>query len=264
MTLTAEGSVTVEKRGHVLLIGLDRTKKMNAFDKKMYRDLAAAYGELQDDDDIRCGVLFGNGDHFTGGLDLPEWTEEFASERFAQVPEGGYDPLGIEGTRINKPLVMAVQGWCMTIGIELLLACDIRVAASNTKFAQIEIKRGIYPVGGATVRLPAEIGWGNAMRYLLTGDTFTAEDAYRMGLVQEITEPGQQLDRAVEIAETIAKQAPLGVYATLNSSRLARDAGLQTAFNVLMRDLQPLLQSEDVEEGVQSFIERREANFKGK
>ena len=259
-----EGTVTVEKRGHVLMIGLDRTNKMNAFDKKMYRDLSAAYGELQDDDDVRCGVLFGQGDHFTGGLDLPEWTAEFASERFAQIPEGGYDPLGLQGPRITKPVVIAVQGWCLTIGIELLLACDIRVAAKDTRFAQIEIKRGIYPVGGATVRLPAEIGWGNAMRYLLTGDTFTGEEAYRLGLVQEITEPGQQLDRAVEIAELIATQAPLGVYASLRSSRFAQEAGMQAAFNVLLRDLQPLLESEDVKEGVQSFVERRQAVFKGK
>jgi len=259
-----EGTVTVEKRGHLLLIGLDRTNKMNAFDKKMYRDLSAAYGELQDDDEVRCAVLFGEGDHFTGGLDLPEWTEAFADEQFAQIPEGGYDPLGLQGPRISKPVVMAVHGWCLTIGIELLLACDIRVAARDTKFAQIEIKRGIYPVGGATVRMPAEIGWGNAMRYLLTGDTFSGEEAYRMGLVQEITEPGKQLERAIEIAETIAAQAPLGVYASLRSSRIAQDAGMQAAFNVLLRDLQPLLASEDVQEGIQSFIERREAVFKGK
>src|SRR5690606_5669945 len=119
------------------------------------------------DPDLRCGVLYGCGDHFTTGLDLPRWADSFAAGRFVQVPEGGIDPLGLEGKRLSKPLVIAVHGWCLTVGIELLLACDIRVAARNTRFGQIEIKRGIYPVGGATARMPREIGWGNAMRYLL-------------------------------------------------------------------------------------------------
>jgi len=259
-----EGTVSVEKQGHVLRIGLERPQKMNAFDRKMYRDLAAAYGELQDDDDIRCAVLFGHGDHFTGGLELTDWTETFGDAKFAQLPEGGYDPLGLEGPTITKPVVVAVHGWCLTIGIELLLACDIRVAAKNTRFAQIEVKRGIYPVGGATVRLPREIGWGNAQRYLLTGDEFSGEAAYRMGLVQEITEPGEQFDRALAIAERIAEQAPLGVYASLNSSRVSRQDGEKVALASLMTDLQPLLKSEDVEEGVQSFVERRKAVFKGR
>lgn len=260
----AEGTVTVEQRGHVLLIGLDRVDKRNAFDRKMYRDLAAAYGELELDDNLRCGVLFGRGEHFTGGLDLPQWTEVFSKGRFAQVPEGGFDPLGIEGTPISKPMVVAMQGWCLTIGIELMLACDIRVAASNTRFGQIEIKRGIYPVGGATIRLPREIGWGNAMRYLLTGDEFSADEAHRMGLVQEVTPPGKQLERAIEIATSIAEQAPLGVYATLKSARLAVREGEKVAMARLITDLIPLLNSEDAKEGVQSFVERRKANFTGK
>jgi enoyl-CoA hydratase len=259
-----EGTVSVEKQGHVLRIGLERPQKMNAFDRKMYRDLAAAYGELQDDDDIRCAVLFGHGEHFTGGLELTDWTETFGDAKFAQLPEGGYDPLRLEGPTITKPVVVAVHGWCLTIGIELLLACDIRIAAKNTRFAQIEVKRGIYPVGGATVRLPREIGWGNAQRYLLTGDEFSGDEAYRMGLVQEITEPGEQFDRALAIAERIAEQAPLGVYASLNSSRVSRQDGEKVALASLMTDLQPLLKSEDVKEGVQSFVERRKAVFKGR
>ena len=93
--------------------------------------------------------------------------------------------------------MIAVQGWCLTIGIELLLAADIRVAAAGTRFAQIEVKRGIYPIGGATVRLAEEIGWGNAMRILLTGDEFSAQEAYRVGLVQELVPDGTQFERAL-------------------------------------------------------------------
>ena len=122
-------------------------------------------------------------------------------------------------------MVMASQGICYTIGLELMLAMDIRVASSDTRFGQIEVRRGIYPVGGATVRLHREIGWGNAMRYLLTADEIPAAEALRLGLVQEVTEPGQQFDRALEIAETISRQAPLGVQASLASARRARAEG---------------------------------------
>jgi enoyl-CoA hydratase len=121
-------------------------------------------------------------------------------------------------------VIAAAQGWCMTLGIELLLAADIRLATTDARFAQLEIQRGIYPFGGATIRLPREAGWGNAMRWPLTGDEYDATEAHRIGLIQEITEPGAHLARAVELAESIAtRSAPLGVRATLSSARRALD-----------------------------------------
>lgn len=257
--------VTTEKRGHLFLMGLNRPEKRNAFDVEMFMQLAAAYGELQRDDDLRCGILFAHGDHFTGGLDLPQWAPLFAEGQPFTLPEGCLDPFGLDETRLlNKPIVMAAQGICFTVGLELLLATDIRVAAQDTRFAQIEIKRGIYPIGGATVRFVQEIGWGNAMRILLTGDEFGADEAYRIGLVQKVVPPGQQLVAAVSVAETIAAQAPLGVYATLASARLARREGERAAFERLLPDLLPLMRSEDAQEGVMSFIQRRTAQFKGR
>lgn len=256
--------IVVEEDGHVLKIGLHRPEKLNAFDLDMYRDLGLAYSELHNNPNLRCGLLIAEGEHFTAGLDLKEWAPLFAQGRFPDLPENAIDPLGLDSEkRLGKPMVIAVQGLCYTIGIELLLATDIRVAASNTRFGQIEIKRGIYPVGGATVRLMNEIGWGNAMRYLLTADVISAEEAFRMGLVQELTEPGQQINKALEIATTISKQAPLGVRATLASARIARTQGEDAAIARLLPDLMPIMESEDCKEGVQSFIERREAVFKG-
>ena len=261
----SEGKVTVERRGHVLLMGLDRTSKHNAVDLNMFAELAKAYGELEGDQELRCGVVFAHGDNFTAGVDLAQWAPVFASGQMPELPDGAINPLGFDDeTRVSKPIIVAVQGLCLTIGIELLLSTDIRVAAENTRFAQIEIKRGIYPVGGATVRLIQEVGWSNAMRYLLTGDEFTAQEAQRMGLVQEVTPAGQQLERAIALAETIAKQAPLGVYATLKSARLARRQGEAAAFARLLPDLGPIMASEDAQEGVLSFLERREAKFKGR
>jgi enoyl-CoA hydratase/carnithine racemase len=263
--IMSEGTVTVERRGHVLLMGLDRTDKLNAVDLAMFRELATAYGELERDQALRCGVVFAHGKHFTAGVDLMQWAPVFASGQLPEIPDGAIDPLGFDDERrVSKPIVMAAQGLCLTIGIELMLSTDIRVAAKNTRFAQIEIKRGIYPVGGATVRFIQEVGWSNAMRYLLTGDEFRAREAHRMGLVQEVVATGEQLDRAVALAETIAAQAPLGVCATLKSARLARRQGEAAAFARLLPDLGPIMASEDAQEGVMSFLERREARFAGR
>jgi enoyl-CoA hydratase len=256
--------VIVEEKNHVLMMELNRPEKRNAFDLDMYRELSMAYGELNRNPDLRCGLLFARGEHFTAGLDLPEWAPSFTKGCFPDLPAGGIDPLGLdEANRVLKPVVMAVQGVCFTIGIELLLATDIRVAATDTRFGQIEIKRGIYPVGGATIRLMQEVGWGNAMRYLLTADEISARDAWRLGLVQEITEPSTVFEKALGIAQTVAKQSPLGVQATLKSGRIARSQGDRAAIERLLPDLVPIMKSEDFKEGIQSFLERRDADFKG-
>ncbi len=257
--------MTRERRGHVLLIGLDRVAKRNAFDLAMWDALCAAYGELERDAELRAGVLFAHGDHFTGGLDLPQWGEVFGSGawRVTDSRGGGIDPLGLTGPRVTKPVVAAVQGTCLTIGIELMLATDLRIAASTARFGQIEVKRGIYPVGGATLRFPREVGWGNAMRWLLTGDEFDAGEAHRIGLVQEIVEHGSQLDRAAALADVIAQQAPLGVYATLASSRAAIPGAERAAEAKLMPDLVPIMTSNDVQEGLRAFVERRPGRFRG-
>ncbi len=259
----SQGKVTTEKRGHVLLIGLDRAAKRNAFDVAMYHAVGRAYAALDRDDELRAGVLFAHGDHFTAGLDLAEFSPVFASGQWS-LAEGGLDPLGLVGPRLGKPVVCAVQGICFTIGIELLLATDVRVAASDARFGQIEVRRGIYPVGGATMRFPQQVGWANAMRWLLTGDELGAEEARRIGLVQEVVAPGLELERALALAERIAAQAPLGVRATLASARLAMAEGEAAAARRLLPDLQPILASDDAREGLASFLERRPAQFTGR
>jgi enoyl-CoA hydratase/carnithine racemase len=256
-------SITTEKAGHVFLIGLDRVPKRNAFDPPMFYDLARAYGEYEANDGLWCAVVFAHGPHFTGGIDLAQFAPLFErDDPFAQ-DSGQIDPFGLR-SHLTKPLVMAVQGITFTIGIELMLAADIRIAANDARFAQLEIARGLYPLGGATFRLVREAGWGNAMRYLLTADEFGAAEALHMGLVQEVTGPGKQWERAMAIAERIAAQAPLGVQATLRSARLAVIEGEAQAAARIRDDMRAILQSGDFREGVASFRERRPARFLGK
>ncbi len=258
-----EPRVTKEVRGNVLALGLNRAGKLNAFDLQALQELAEALTEYEDNPELRCAVLFGHGKSFTAGLDLAEVGPAVQSGK-ALFPDGLVDPLGLRGRRRTKPLVMAVRGWCLTIGIELLLAADIRVAAKDTRFGQIEINRGIFPFGGATLRLPQVAGRGNAMRWLLTGDEFDAEEALRIGLVQQITDTGQELEAALEIAVTVARRAPLGVRATLESAWQVESEGFDAARDGLLVQARKLMQSEDAAEGLRSFVERREADFKGR
>ena len=146
----------------------------------------------------------------------------------------------------------------------MMLACDIRLCTEDTRFGQIEINRGIFPFGGATIRLPQVAGWGNAMRWLLTGDRFDAAEALRIGLVQEIVPAGELEARATEIAKTVAKRAPLGVQATLRSARTAEHEGVDAAIEELLVIARELMDTEDAAEGVRSFLERRDGEFKGR
>lgn len=254
--------ISLQTQDHVLMIGLDRAAKRNAFDLAMLRQLAEAMTTYEDDPSLRCAVIFAHGEHFTAGLDLSEVGPAVARGE-PLFPAGAVDPLGLHGRVRSKPLIMAAQGWCLTIGIELLLAADIRVAAADTRFGQIEIRRGIFPFGGATLRLPQVAGWGNAMRWLLTGDTFDAAEAHRIGLVQEVTPPGQQVERAAALAATVAAQAPLGVRATLQSARTCDEQGQAAALAGMMDDVRAVMASDDAREGMRSFVERRTARFTG-
>jgi enoyl-CoA hydratase len=259
-----EPRVTVDRDGHVLLIGLNRTDKRNAADLQLLQELSLAYGELERDPDVRCGLVYAHGDHFTGGLDLADIGPRLTGTGLDIVPEGGINPWQVEGESISKPVVIAVQGICLTLGIELVLASDIAIAAESTTFAQLEVARGILPFGGATIRLPRAVGWGNAMRWILTGDTFDAAEALRIGLVEEVVPTGTQFQRALEIAKRVSAQAPLAVQAALANAKLAVRDGDAAAEAQLQPELMRLVATEDSRIGMQAFLSRTEARFIGK
>jgi enoyl-CoA hydratase/carnithine racemase len=258
-----DGQISVEQRGRILMIGLDRREKYNGLTPVMMRELALAYTRLDEDLELWVGVLFGHGNHFTAGLDLPKWTEGMKKGR--RDREGGerVDPMAL-GRACRKPIVTAVHGITYTAGIELMLGGDIAIAADDCRFSQLEPKRGIHATGGATIRFVERGGWGNAMYHLLTSDEFDAQEARRIGLVQEIVPRGTELARALDLAQQIAAMAPLAVQATKASSRRYVEQGFGTAVAAFGPDQAALAASEDAREGVASFIERRDPRFVGR
>jgi enoyl-CoA hydratase/carnithine racemase len=256
------GSVAIERRGPLLLIGIDRPWVQNRIDAPVQVGLAKAYYQLEHDDAVRAGVLYGVGSDFSLGLDVRSF---LAGTQAGILPPKGPDtinPYQYGPAYRTKPLVVAVQGGVWYGAHELFLAADVRVAATDVVFDQGEAVRGIFPGGGATVRFTREAGWGNAMRYMLTGDTWGAEEALRMGTVQAVTPPGRQLDKAVEIAQRIATLAPLGVRAIMESARQGI-AAEEPALAAIRPKFLSLFQTRDFEEVRRAAQEHRRPVFQG-
>lgn len=256
--------IEISQEDHILIIRVNRPEKYNALSPDMYHAMGQALYRLNSDPELRVAVLHAEGKHFTAGVELDKWAPIFGSGDAFPVQEGEIDPMGLTGERHAKPLIIAVQGYCFTWGVEILLNTEIRIAARDTQFQMLEVQRGLYPCGGATLRLPKEAGWGNAQKVLLTGERWSADEAYRWGMVQEVVEPGEQFDKAMEYARTIADNAPLAVQGLLKSERVGESEDHDTAVKQMFTDLVPVMNSEDAEEGVQSFLERRKAVFRGK
>ena len=256
-----EGRVRSERHDRILKIVIDNTAKKNAFVPEMMAQLAAAMTELDRDPDLWVGVLCAEGDNFTAGLDMPKFFGAGATP--TPIPDDHIDPFGMRN-RCRKPVVTAVQGICYTVGIEMALAGDIVVAAEGSRFCQMEAKRGIAPLGGAHFRFLSRAGWGNAMYHLMLCDEFGAEEAYRIGLVQEVTPAGRQVERAMELARIIAGNAPLGIQVTKAAGRKFIEAGEQAAIDFVPSIRERVMATADAAEGIASFVERRAAVFQGR
>ena len=259
------GRIDHEVQNHVLLITINRPAKRNGFTPAMLAQLAQAYSRLEDDPQLRVGVLCAAGEHFTAGLDLPTFAGLMQRGEQA-IADGEVDPLDLSTPglrRRSKPLVVAVKGITYTLGIELMLAADIVVAADNCRFSQLEVKRGIMATGGATLRMAERAGAGNALLHLLTGDEFDAAEALRLHFVQQVVAAGTELAQALRIAHSIAAQAPLAVVATRHSVVQAIEQGPLSARAEFENIQKKLANSADAAEGVRSFIEKRAAVFNG-
>lgn len=246
------------------MMGIDRTAKRNGVTPGMLTELSAAYAQLENSPDLFVGLLWAHGDHFSAGIDLAQ----VSARRSAGLPlwdiEDGVDPFDLMPPARRKPVVIAMQGICFTVAVELMLACDVAVAADDCRFSQLEVRRGIMPSRGATVRMVQRMGWGNAMELLLTGNEFDAARALQLGLVQRVVPAGQQFEVGLKLAQSIAAQAPLAVQAIRANAREALGNHGVEAWQAVEALQARLYASDDAREGVRSFLEKRQARFVGR
>lgn len=256
---TPEVRMTVD--GHVCVISLDNVAKKNAITPDLMAQLSAHLTTFEDDDDLWVAILDPAGEHTTAGLDMPKF---FGPGATAQpLAEAQVDPFALQ-RRTTKPVISVVHGITYTIGIEMMLAGDIVIAADTARFCQLESKRGIAPFGGAHFRYLTRTGWGNAMYHLFLCDEFDAQEALRIGFVQEVHPYGRHRERAMEIARRICQCAPLGLRATKKAALEYLEQGERAGVAAIPAIRKAVFDTEDFREGIQSFIERREARFRGR
>lgn len=261
MSQSSSGQVTMQTDGRIAVITVDNQAKRNAYTPEMMDQLEDHLTAFDEDDELWVAVFCSAGEHTTAGLDLPKFFGPDAT--WQGTGKDKVDPFGLE-RRTTKPVIAVVQGITFTVGIEIALAADIVIAADTARFAQIESKRGLAPLGGAHFRYVARAGWGNAMYHLLLCDEFDAHRALQLGFVQEVVPYGQHLDRAMELATAISKNAPLGLRVMKQAAQAYVDAAEQAAIAEIPRIKERVFASQDFLEGVRSFTERREANFQGR
>ncbi len=263
--LSSTAKVTAERRGQIVLIGINRPYIHNRVDPETYAGLARAYYQYDHDPSLRAAVLFGHGDDFSRGIDVDAFAAIVTSGRPRVQERAAIDPLAKTTPGRTKPLVVVAHGDTWNMGHELFLAADIRVAATDTRFGQDEASHARFPGGGATIRFVREAGWGNAMRYMLTGDHWGTEEAFRMGVVQEIAPSREKaLEAGIAIATKIAACGPLGIRTTLASAHLAIDATQAEAMSKLSAQYGALYGSEDFKEGRDAESEGRRPSYHGK
>ncbi|PWR24151.1 crotonase/enoyl-CoA hydratase family protein [Zavarzinia aquatilis] len=259
--MSDNGRIVTSVEGHILKIGISRPEKKNSFTPEMMAGLAEALDRLENDPELRVGIVHGDAGNFTAGLDLMKFVPIMAGEQPAPV-FSGIDPLQLKA-RCTKPLVAAVSGLVFTVGIEIMLACDIVIAGDDCMFTQVEVARGIMVSGGGTVRWLQNAGWGNAMQYLLTGDKFDAATAYRIGIVQKVVPAAEVMASALDVASRIAANAPLAVRETKRSSLRYLQTGEAAAFDALDATQAQLAKSADALEGAMAMMQKRPPAFTG-
>jgi enoyl-CoA hydratase len=255
---------TVERDGHTLVVTMNRPEAKNALSLPMLVGMVDAWYEADADDDVRSVVLTGAGGSFCAGMDLKAMSQGADSpyaSRMTEDPELHWKAL-LRDYQPRKPLIAAVEGFAVAGGTELVQGCDIRVAGAGSTFGLFEVRRGLFPMAGSTVRLPRQISYSHAMEMLLTGRPYTAAEAHEIGLVGHLVDDGKALDKALEIAALVNANAPLSVEAVKKSVRAA--VGLPEA-EALAREMEigwPIFSTEDAKEGPRAFAEKREPVWK--
>ena len=255
-------TILLERRGGVAFIRFNRPDKLNAMNSKMKDEIIAVLNEFEENDAVRVVVFTGQGDKaFVAGADINEFKDRTALEQWDLYQQPFlYDAID----RFPKPLIAMINGYCLGGGCELILACDIRIASEKAQIGQPEINIGIIPGGGGSQRLPRLVGYGKAMQLILTGDRISAQEAHRIGLVDEVVPHDQLESKTFEIATKIAEKSPIAV----RFAKEAVKASLRMPLNEGLRYEQSLFSliftTEDKDEGVRAFLEKRLPKFTGK
>jgi enoyl-CoA hydratase len=250
---TTDPAVLTEQRGRVLLITLNRPDAMNAINGALSSGLWEAVQRLNDDTGLTAGVLTGAGRGFCSGMDLKAFSRgEDIGPMMTFVQQGA-----------DKPLIGAIEGFALAGGLELALTCDLLVAAKGAKLGIPEVKVGLFAAGGGLLRLPSRVGYGKAMEMAVTGDPITAEEASRYGLVARVVEPGTAVDVAMELAERVAANAPLGVSASKQLIRATQGATEQEFWELQKSFQATVFTSNDAKEGPRAFAEKRAPEWTG-
>ena len=245
---------------HVALLKLNRPEARNALSPEMMDEIAEALERFDPDPEIRCIVIAGADDVFAAGADIRAMAER-------TLPEALYHPAAGFWRRvaaIKTPLVAAVSGYALGGGCELALACDMIVASESAEFGQPEILLGIIPGGGGTQRLARVMGKQHAMELVLTGRRITAQEAFALGIVNRVTEPGRWLDEALELADVVARRPPLAVRLGKQAVLAADETALTAGLDHERRLYELAMATEDRVEGMTAFIEKRRPDFTGR
>ncbi len=250
--------VLVERRDGVQVITINRPGAKNALDRTVAEGVAAAVDELDASDDLRVGILTGAGGTFSAGMDLKAFL------RGESPAIEGRGLCGITRTPPRKPLIGAVEGWALAGGFELLLACDLVVAAETAQFGVPEVKRSLVAAGGAALQLPRRVPFAVALEMLLTGDPLSAPRAAEIGLINRLAPEGGALEAALELAATIAANGPLAVAATKEIARRSSDWTLDEGWQRQDELVAPVFAGEDAREGATAFAEKRPPVWKGR
>jgi enoyl-CoA hydratase len=255
-------NLLIEKNGYVSTVTINRPDKLNALNEPTRYELVQALDELQSDDDVRVAVLTGAGEKaFIAGADIKDFEGRSPIDQFKAMKESG---LFDKAEDFTKPLIAAINGFCLGGGCELAMACDIRVASEKAKLGQPEINLGIIPGGGGTQRLPRIVPLGSAYKLLYTGEMIKADEAYRIGLVDELVSPEGLMERVAELAATIAEKSPVALALIKEAVKASKRTSLDEGLRVESALFAMSFSSEDKTEGIDAFLNKRKAEFKGR
>ena len=246
-------AILTERRGRVLIITMNRPEAKNAINGDLSNGLWAAIQELNTDPTLTAAVLTGSGGAFCSGMDLKAFAKGEDIGPLTTFLQNGAD----------KPLIGAIEGFALAGGLEVALACDLLVAAEGARLGIPEVKVGLFAAGAGVIRLPSRVGYGKAMEMAITGDPISAEDGLQFGLIARLAAPGTAVDVAIELAERVAKNAPLAVAASKKMIRATQGSSEEELWKLQGTLVGPVFTSNDAKEGPAAFAEKRDPNWSG-